>query len=56
MKQLVLSEQELKECLDYLGEIPKKYADPLHNSLVKQFQEQNPEEEKAEIDVEVIGE
>jgi len=48
MKQLVLTETELKECLDYLGEIPKKYADPLYNSLAQKFQEQNPEEEKAD--------
>ncbi len=49
MKTLTLTEQELKECLDYLGEIPKKYADPLHNSLVKQFNEQNKEEPKQEV-------
>jgi hypothetical protein len=48
MKKLTLEEKELKEVLDYLGEIPKKYADPIYNSLVKQFQEQNPEEEKAD--------
>ena len=48
MKQLVLTEAELKECLNYLGDIPKKYADPLYNSLVKQFTDQNPEEEKAD--------
>lgn len=48
MKTLTLNEKELKDCLDYLGEIPKKYADPLYNSLVKQFQEQNPEEEKTD--------
>ncbi|MGB3512163.1 MAG: hypothetical protein WBA93_23580 [Microcoleaceae cyanobacterium] len=44
VKELRLSEKELQEVLTYLGDIPKKYADPLYNSLVKQFQEQNKEE------------
>lgn len=44
VKELVLSEKELNEVLVYLNDIPKKYADPLYNSLVKQFQEQNQEE------------
>ena len=44
VKELKLSEKELQEVLTYLGDIPKKYADPLYNSLVEQFQEQNQEE------------
>ena len=47
-KKLTLTEAELKECLNYLNDIPKRYADPLYNSLVKQFNEQNKEDEEIE--------
>jgi len=56
MKTLTLTEAELTECLNYLGEIPKKYADPLHNSLVKQFNEQNPEEKPEEEKADAVSE
>lgn len=44
--KLTLNEVEFKEVLSYLNDIPKKYADPLYNSFMSLYNEQNKEEKE----------
>ncbi len=48
MKQLVLEENQVKEILNYLDELPRKYGNNLYVTLANQFNEQNPEQPKVE--------
>ena len=49
-RQLTLTEQEINELLQALGEIPAKYSLDLINAIRNKYHEQNKEEDTNDID------
>ena len=50
MTQLTLTEQDIKQLVDFIQEIPTKYGMHLINYLNQKIQEQTPVDDKTSLD------